>query len=170
MRMAWNKSCPTVELHVPVNALLDLEARTSNASIKIKGPRALCDMHLKTSNGRIALENIKCKTLDAVSSNARLTLELLHRDHPEVKYIAVVSGDYHVKVGVLLFEAAEILRTEPGAEPTIQVIGWAGCKTSNDDLSASFRAGGLIEMTGNRDAASRLYYDRYDMKKYPPLP
>ena len=118
------------------------------------------------SKSRILVE----KASRTTSANARLTLELLHRDHPEVKYIAVVSGDYHVKVGVLLFEAAEILRTEPGAEPTIQVIGWAGCKTSNDDLSASFRAGGLIEMTGNRDAASRLYYDRYDMNKYPPLP
>lgn len=75
MRMAWNKSCPTVELHVPENALLDLEARTSNASIKIKGPRALCHTQLKTSNSRIALEDMKCKTLEAVSSNARLTLE-----------------------------------------------------------------------------------------------
>ena len=75
IRMAWNKSCPTAELHVPENALLDLEARTSNASIKIKGPRALCAVTLKTSNSRIALEDMKCKTLDAVNSNARLTLE-----------------------------------------------------------------------------------------------
>ena len=81
IRMAWNKSCPTVELHVPENALLDLEARTSNASIKIKGPRALCNTHLKTSNGRIALEDMKCKTLEAVSSNARLTLENVEAKH-----------------------------------------------------------------------------------------
>ena len=74
-RMAWNRSCPTVELHVPENALLDLEARTSNASIKVKGPRALCAVNLKTSHGRIALEDLKCKALEAVSSNARLTLE-----------------------------------------------------------------------------------------------
>ena len=75
IRLAWNKQCPTVELHVPENALLDLEAHTSNASIKVDGPRALCAVTLKTSNGRIALENVKCKTLDAVNSNARLTLE-----------------------------------------------------------------------------------------------
>ena len=75
IRLAWNKQCPTVELHVPENALLDLDAHTSNASIKIKGPRALCAVTLKTSNSRIALEDVKCKTLDAVNSNARLTLE-----------------------------------------------------------------------------------------------
>ena len=75
VRMVWNKPSPTAELRVPVNALLDLEARTSNASIKVKGPRALCGVQLKTSNGRVALENVKCKTLDATASNARLTLE-----------------------------------------------------------------------------------------------
>ena len=75
IKLAWNKSVPTVELYVPKDALLDLEARTSNASVKVKGPRALCGVNLKSSNGRIALENVKCKALEAVSSNARLTLE-----------------------------------------------------------------------------------------------
>ena len=75
IRLAWSKQCPTVELRVPETALLDLDAHTSNASIKVEGPRALCTVTLKTSNGRIALEHVKCKTLDAVNSNARLTLE-----------------------------------------------------------------------------------------------
>ncbi len=75
IRLAWNKQCPTVELHVPETALLDVDAHTSNASIKVDGPRALCAVTLKTSNGRIALEHVKCKTLNAVNSNARLTLE-----------------------------------------------------------------------------------------------
>ena len=75
MRLAWNKQCPTVELRVPETALLDLDAHTSNASIKVDGPRALCAVTLKTSNGRIALEHVKCKALNAVNSNARLTLE-----------------------------------------------------------------------------------------------
>lgn len=75
IRLAWNKQCPTVELRVPETALLDLDAHTSNASIKVDGPRALCAVTLKTSNGRIALEHVKCKMLDAVNSNARLILE-----------------------------------------------------------------------------------------------
>jgi phosphohistidine phosphatase SixA len=116
--------------------------------------------------GRILTE----KASRTTAANARLTLELLRRDHPEVKYIAVVSGDYHVKVGVLLFEAAAILQAAPDAEPDVEILAWAGCKTSVDDLSAGFRAGGLIELAGNRDAASQLYFDRYDMNKYPPLP
>ena len=79
------------------------------------------------------------KASRTTAGNAKLSLELLQQKHPEIKYLAIVSGDYHVKVGVLLFEAAAILRTEPGAEPPVQVVGWAGCKTSNDQLSAQFR-------------------------------
>ncbi|MBR0217837.1 MAG: DUF4097 family beta strand repeat protein [Clostridia bacterium] len=75
IRVAWSKQCPTVELRVPETALLDLDAHTSNASIKVEGPRALCAVTLKTTNSRIALEHVKCKTLDAVNSNARLALE-----------------------------------------------------------------------------------------------
>ena len=75
MRLSWNRQCPAVELRVPETALLDLDAHTSNASIKVDGPRALCAVTLKTSNGRIALEHVKCKALNAANSNARLTLE-----------------------------------------------------------------------------------------------
>ena len=110
------------------------------------------------------------KASRTTAGNAKLSLELLQQKHPEIKYLAIVSGDYHVKVGVLLFEAAAILRTEPGAEPPVQVVGWAGCKTSNDQLSAQFRAGGLVDLVGNQNAASKLYFDKYNLNKYPPLP
>ena len=33
-----------------------------------------------------------------------------------------------------------------------------------------YRAGGLIELAGNAEAAQQLYNNRYDMNKYPPLP
>ena len=70
-----------------------------------------------------------------------------------------------MKVGVLLFEAEVILRDAP-----ITVIANAGCMTSNEDLSSEFQAGGLIELAGNGAAAHKLYYNKYDMNKYPPLP
>ena len=101
--------------------------------------------------------------------NAQFTLDILLQDHPEIKYLAIVSGDYHVRVGVLLFEAEAILRAEEGAEPPITVISNAGCKTKTKELSTQYRAGGLIELAGNGKAASQLYQNVYDMKKYPPL-
>ena len=65
---------PTVRLLIPRDALVDLFAETSNASIKVEDLSALCDTVLHTSNARIALENVKCKALDIRSSNGRLAL------------------------------------------------------------------------------------------------
>ena len=109
------------------------------------------------------------KASKTTAQNARLTLEMLQRDHPEITRIVIVSGDYHIRVGVLLFEAEAILRAEPGAAPSVTVISNAACKTGNSDLSALFQAGGLIELAGNGSAASQLYHNRYDLSKYPPL-
>ena len=75
IKMGWDKSSPTVELALPPDALVDLTVQTSNASIKANGLNALCDVDLKTSNSRIALEDISCKALEARSSNARIVLE-----------------------------------------------------------------------------------------------
>lgn len=71
----WNKSCPTVELTLPRSALIDLSAHTTNASIKAEGLSALCDVEIKSSNGRIELKDIVCKSLSSATSNARQTLE-----------------------------------------------------------------------------------------------
>lgn len=71
----WNKSCPTVELQLPAGALVDLSAHTSNASVKAEGLASLCNVEIKSSNGRIELKDIACKDLNAATSNARLTLD-----------------------------------------------------------------------------------------------
>ena len=84
-----------------------------------------------------------------------------------MKYLAIVSGDYHLKTGTLLFEAEAILRALPGEEPAYTVVAVAGCKTSKDDLSRLFQAGGLVELAGDGKTASKLYHDRYDLKKWP---
>ncbi len=104
------------------------------------------------------------------AGNAMLSLKILQNDYPQVKQLAIVSSDYHVRVGVLLFEAESMLRAEPGEEPSLQVVSCAGCKTKTKELSTQYRAGGLIELAGNGKAASALYQNAYNMKKYPALP
>ena len=71
----WSKSSPTVELSLPRAALIDLFCRTTNASIKAEGLDALCEVELKSSNGRIALKDLACKDLNAATSNGRQVLE-----------------------------------------------------------------------------------------------
>ena len=109
------------------------------------------------------------KRSHTTAGNAMLTCDILLKKYPQIKQIAIVSGDYHARVGALLFEAQIILLSEPGAEPPITVVACAGCKTSTKELSAQYRAGGLIELAGNGKAASALYQNVYNMNKYPPL-
>lgn len=118
------------------------------------------------SKKRIIVE----KGSHTTAANARLTLDILEKKYPQIKQLAIVSGDYHVRVGVLLFEAEAILRSRPGEEPPFAIVANAGCKTSTKELSSQYRAGGLIELAGNGKAATQLYKNTYDMKKYPPLP
>ena len=75
IRLMWKTSFPTIELHLPAAALADVSARTGNASIKARGFSALCRVDLHTSNSRIALEDICCKSLEMKTSNGRLALE-----------------------------------------------------------------------------------------------
>lgn len=74
IRMGFNKGAPTTELYLPQDSLVDLEAHTSNASIKIQDVQGVCGLALKTNNGRIALEQVSCKSLTMTTSNARLAL------------------------------------------------------------------------------------------------
>lgn len=73
-RMNWRDAAPTVELLLPKAALLDLEAATSNASIKVSGLSALCDTQLKTTNCRIEVTDVSCLRLNCGTTNARLVL------------------------------------------------------------------------------------------------
>ena len=81
--------------------------------------------------------------------------------------IAVHDGRKHVPVYV----TEDMVGHKLGEfAPTRTFKGHAGSKTSKNDLSQQYRAGGLIELAGNAEAAQQLYNNRYNMNKYPPLP
>ncbi|MBQ7655283.1 MAG: DUF4097 family beta strand repeat protein [Clostridia bacterium] len=75
IRMGWNKSAPTVELFLPRDALVDLLAHASNASVKVSGCQALCEVDVKTNNSRIEVGDLSCMNLTCASSNGRLVVK-----------------------------------------------------------------------------------------------
>ena len=93
--------------------------------------------------------------------NAQFTLDILLRDHPEIKYLAIVTSDYHIKSGVLCFEAEAILRARPGEAPRFTVIAGAACKTSREEQSVQYRASCLVELAKD-EAASPSDSDQND--------
>ena len=65
---------PPITLSLPADALLDLDLATTNASILGHGLRSLCAARLLSSNAKIALEDVICKSLKINTSNGKITL------------------------------------------------------------------------------------------------
>ena len=103
------------------------------------------------------------------AQNAVYTLDLLEKRCPQVRKLAIVSSDYHIATGTLLFEAEAILRAEKAGAEAVQVVSNAAWKAPSGSLSTMFQAGALIELSGDTDTAFEIYYDPYDIHALPPL-
>ena len=116
------------------------------------------------SNGvdpsRILVENRSVTT----AQNAIYTFDILAEQVPQVDQIAIISSDYHIATGVLLFGAESILRGSP-----VQIVSNAAWKAPSGSLSAMFQAGALIELSGDVETAFEIYYETYDIHELPSL-
>lgn len=102
------------------------------------------------------------------AQNAIFTYDILTTQYPGVKTLAIVSSDYHIATGTLLFSAESILRAgTPGAEK-LEVISNAAWNAPSGTLSAMFQAGALIELSGDTETAFEIYFDTYDIHELPP--
>ncbi len=98
------------------------------------------------------------------AQNAVFTFDLLEEHWPQVTQIAIVSSDYHIATGTLLFGAEAILRNSPAA-----VVSNAAWHAPSGTLSSMFQAGALIELSGDVETAFAIYYETYDIHELPPL-
>ena len=117
-----------------------------------------------TANGvdpdRIIVEDRSLTT----AQNAIYTLDILAERYPQVKEIAIISSDYHIATGTLLFGAEAILRDSP-----VSVVSNASWHAPSGTLSAMFQAGALIELSGDVETAFEIYYETYDIHELPSL-
>lgn len=98
------------------------------------------------------------------AQNAIYTFDILAERYPQVKQIAIISSDYHIATGTLLFGAEAILR-----DSEVKVVSNASWHAPSGTLSAMFQAGALIELSGDVETAFKIYYDTYDIHELPPL-
>ena len=112
------------------------------------------------SSDRVIVENKSLTT----AQNAIFTFDILQKTYPQVKELAIVSSDYHIATGNLLFGAEAILR---GSD--VEIVSNAAWKAPSGSLSAMFQAGALIELSGDTETAFEIYYDTYDIHALPPL-
>ena len=103
------------------------------------------------------------------AQNAMYTYDILTESYPQVKQLAIVSSDYHIATGTLLFEAEAILRAEKADSRDMRVVSNAAWRAPSGRLSTMFQAGALIELSGDADTAFEIYYETYDIHALPPL-
>ena len=98
------------------------------------------------------------------AQNAMYTLDILEEKYPQVTQLAIISSDYHIFTGTLLFSAEAILR-----DSRVEVVSNAAWHAPSGTLSTMFQAGALIELSGDAETAFEIYYETYDIHELPPL-
>ena len=102
------------------------------------------------------------------AQNATCGMDLLEKEAPQVRALAMISSDYHIATGTLLFGAVGILRAgDP--EQQVRVVSNAAWDAPSGSLSSAFQAGALVEIAGDVDTAYQIYYGTYDLHELPPL-
>ena len=91
---------------------------------------------------RILIEDQSMST----AQNAVYTYRLLEREAPQVNLVAIISSDYHIPTGVLLFETEAILMASEPGEERYNVISNAFFDTDNVQFLESYQISGLNEL------------------------
>ena len=162
------------ELVERLKVLLMASEQYPHALIVCTGGGTAADNPSATEAGRMA-EWLDARGVDpsrvivedrslTTAQNAICTFDILKERYSQVKQIAIVSSDYHIATGALLFGAEAILR-----ESDMKVVSNAAWHAPGGTLSAMFQAGALIELSGDVKTAFEIYYETYDIHELPPL-
>ena len=138
---------------------------SENAAASEAGEMAKWLVEQGIDQKRVIIEDNSITT----AQNAIFTYDILTSLYPSVKKLAIVSSDYHIATGELLFKAESILRANAPGNEKLEVISNAAWKAPSGSLSAMFQAGALIELFGDINTAFEIYYDNYDIHGLPPL-
>ena len=167
------------ELIERLRVVLNSAAKYPHALIVCTGGGTAAETGSATEAGKMAewlIENgiaenrviVEDKSV-TTAQNAIYTFDILEERYPQVKQLVIVSSDYHIATGTLLFEAESVLRAEKAGGETAHVVSNAAWKAPSGSLSAMFQAGALIELSGDADTAFEIYYETYDIHELPPL-
>ena len=122
-----------------------------------------------TENGvapeRVIVEDQSLTT----AQNAIYTYQILTDQYPQVKQLVIISSDYHIATGTLLFGAEATLQAEEAGKEIMTVVSNAAWHAPSGTLSTMFQAGALIELSGDVETAFDIYYETYDIHELPAL-
>ena len=108
---------------------------------------------------RLIIEDRSLSTIE----NAQYTLDMLHRNYPRVDAVAIVSSDYHVARGCLLFEAIMLMGVDEKQESAIQVVSNCASPAPEMDYTEDYLRGwqmyNMLQLIGDWDLARQYIQD-----------
>lgn len=94
---------------------------------------------------RLILEERSLST----TQNAIYTYALLCREYSQVRHVAVITSDYHVRQGCLMFQVQSLYGTCYQGGQKIDVVGNAVCQTTkSSSASVDTQARGIAQIAG----------------------
>ena len=167
------------ELIERLKVVLNSAEKYPNALIVCTGGGTALENEGATEAGKMAewlIENgiaekriiVEDKSL-TTAQNAIYSYDILTEQYPQVKQLVIVSSDYHIATGTLLFEAEAALRADKAGSEDMHVVSNGAWTAPSGILSTMFQAGALIELSGDVNTAFEVYYETYDIHELPPL-
>lgn len=165
------------ELIQRLNVALDCAEEYPNALIVCTGGGTAANNEDATEAGRMAewltdhgVDSSRVIVEDrsqTTAQNAMFTLRILSRDYPRVDSIAIVSSDYHIATGEILFYAESVLMAEDTDDIPYEIVSNAAYAAPSGELTPMFQAGALVELSGNLRTAYEIYCMNYDIHELP---
>ena len=108
---------------------------------------------------RLILEDRSRSTIE----NAWYTLDILRTDYPQVSSVAIISSDYHITRGSLLFEATALMMMEEKKEPEAKVISNCASPAPDKNFTEDYLRGwqmyNMLQLTGDWELARQYIQD-----------
>ena len=113
---------------------------------------------------RLILEDQSRSTIE----NAQFTLDILLKEYPGISSIAIVSSDYHIARGSLLFETTMLMRADGEKGPDVHVVSNCAAPAPDKNYTEEYLRGwqmyNMLQLIGDRELA-RLYLE--DPENFP---
>lgn len=141
---------PMIELSLPENMACALSANTCNASIQLSGLQGLNEVSLHSSNARITIEDIRCRSLEIYTSNSRISL---YRTESQ-SFIRGKTNNSRV-IGENLSAGADLsLQSSNGGMDISRCTAKEGCTivTSNGSIDVNRLQGSAIRLRTSNGA------------------
>ena len=108
---------------------------------------------------RLILEDRSRSTIE----NAQYTMDILRREYPQVRSLAIISSEYHIARGSLLFETEMLMRKSEQEETDVHVVSNCASPAPDQSFTQEYLRGwqmyNMLQLIGDKELAQQYLQD-----------